>query len=92
MTLKDRFDLVIFDGPDARQTKGLRALFPAVGKIVLVAPDEGADPRSLQRLLGRLRLPPEKFAGFVRAAPMTDSPWREMTSHPDEDDFSHEAD
>jgi uncharacterized protein involved in exopolysaccharide biosynthesis/Mrp family chromosome partitioning ATPase len=66
--LNGNFDLVIFDGPDARQNAALRALFPVVDSIVLVAPPDATEAVEISYLLRRLGVPAEKFLGFVRGA------------------------
>ncbi len=64
--ISGNFDFVVFDGPDISQGSELRALFPAVGKILLVDSRQSGRGEDLDEKLRRLRLPAEKFVGLVR--------------------------
>ena len=68
--INGNFDFVVFDGPDAGDVEALRALAAAAGHVLLVAPAEADDfDLDLPRLLRRLGVGGERFAGLVRAAP-----------------------
>jgi uncharacterized protein involved in exopolysaccharide biosynthesis/Mrp family chromosome partitioning ATPase len=64
--LKGNFDFVVFDGPDASDVAALRALVPVAGQVLLVAPDESAEP-GLPRLLRRIGVEPNRFFACLRA-------------------------
>ncbi len=66
--INGNFDFVVFDGPDAGAVEALRDLVPAVRHVLLVAP-AFFDDADLPRLLRRLGVGRDQFAGLLHNAP-----------------------
>ncbi len=66
--VKGNFDFVVFDGPDAGDVAALRALVPAAGQVLLVAPAEAREA-DLPQLLRRIGVEPGQFFACLRTAP-----------------------